>query len=90
MPDPRTTNLAKILVNYSTKVKKNDLVAVYAEPASSPLVQEVFREILHAGGHPYIFPWASMYLPGYEGLSSLYLNEARISCYTKMSSPARS
>jgi aminopeptidase len=76
MTDPRTANLAKILVNYSTKVKQGDLVGVYAEPASTPLVQEVFREVLHAGGHPYLFPWASMYLPGYDGVNSLFLNEA--------------
>jgi len=72
MTDPRTANLAKILVNYSTKVKQGDLVGVSAEPASTPLVQEVFREVLHAGGHPYLFPWASMYLPGYDGVNSLF------------------
>jgi aminopeptidase len=56
MNDPRIENLAKILVHYSTQVKENDKVMIRGfplEPTATPLVAEVFREVLKAGGHPY-------------------------------------
>ncbi|NIS82264.1 MAG: aminopeptidase [Anaerolineales bacterium] len=54
MPDPRVANLAKILVQYSTKVQPKDEVAIFSQPAGLPLVQEIYREIIRAGGYPYI------------------------------------
>jgi aminopeptidase len=57
MNDPRIENLAKILVHYSTKVKENDKVMIRGfplEPIAAPLIAEVFREVLKAGGHPHI------------------------------------
>lgn len=53
MPDPRHTKLAKILVQYSTKVKEGDHVAIVSQPIAIPLVKEIYREVLHAGGFPY-------------------------------------
>jgi aminopeptidase len=53
MPDPRHSNLAKILVTYSTKVKPGDHVAIFSQPAAIPIVREVYREVLRAGGFPY-------------------------------------
>jgi aminopeptidase len=53
MPDSRHANLARILVNYSTKVKTGDHVAIFSQPAAIPLVREVYREVLRAGGFPY-------------------------------------
>jgi aminopeptidase len=56
MSDPRISNLAKLLVHYSTKVQKGDKVLIRGfplEPVASPLVMEIFREILKAGGHPH-------------------------------------
>lgn len=57
MNDPRIENLAKILVHYSTKVKENDKVMIRGfplEPVATPLITEVFREVLRAGGRPHI------------------------------------
>jgi aminopeptidase len=57
MNDPRIENLAKILVRYSTKVKENDKVMIRGfplEPIATPLIAEVFRQVLKAGGHPYV------------------------------------
>ena len=57
MNDPRIENLAKILVHYSTKVKKNDKVMIRGyplDPVATPLIREIFREVLKAGGHPHI------------------------------------
>jgi aminopeptidase len=52
--DPRTTKLADILVNYSTKVKKGDKVAIRGDIAALPLLNEVLRYTLKAGGLPMI------------------------------------
>jgi len=54
MPDPRTTKLAEILVNYSTKVKPGDWVKIMAGLPALPLVNEVVNEVLQAGGYPSI------------------------------------
>ncbi|MCL4873421.1 aminopeptidase [bacterium] len=53
MPDPRVKRLASILVNHSLGVKKNDTVLISSSTElAKPLVLEVFREVLKAGGHP--------------------------------------
>jgi len=57
MRDPRIENLAKILVNYSTKVRENDKVMIRGfplDPVATPLIKEVYREVIRAGGHPHI------------------------------------
>lgn len=57
MNDPRIANLAKILVHYSTKVRKDDKVIIRGfplYPVAAPLIEEVYREVLKAGGHPSI------------------------------------
>jgi aminopeptidase len=53
MTDPRVTNLARILVQYSTKIKSKDRVAIIGQPVAAPLIQELYREVLHAGGFPH-------------------------------------
>lgn len=52
MADPRVENLAKILVNYSIKVKPGDWVIVNASVLALPLAIEVGRQVLRAGGNP--------------------------------------
>lgn len=54
MVDTRAVNLAKILVQYSTKVRPKDEVAIYTQPAGLPLVQEIYREVIRAGAYPYV------------------------------------
>ena len=77
MTDPRISNLAKVLVNYSTKVGENDLVAIVGRPTATPLIQEIYREVLRSGGHPYLLPASARpWLPGYEGLDHIFLSEA--------------
>jgi len=50
MRDARVENLAKILVNYSVEVKPGDWVFISANIAAMPLIQEVVRLALQAGG----------------------------------------
>lgn len=55
MTDRRIVNLARTLVHYSIKVKKGQFVVVRGYPYSPeamPLFREIYREVLHVGGHP--------------------------------------
>ncbi|MCP4231514.1 MAG: aminopeptidase, partial [bacterium] len=53
MADKRIDKLAKILIGHSLKVKKGETVLIVASSeAAKPLVLEVYREVLKAGGHP--------------------------------------
>jgi aminopeptidase len=54
MADPRVVNLANILVHYSTKVQPKDRVAIIGEPVAFPLLREIYREVLGAGGFPHL------------------------------------
>ena len=69
MTDPRLTKLAKTLVHYSVKVKEGDWVLVYGEVTGLPLLREVIREVLHAGGRPNL-------LIESDEINEILLNEA--------------
>ncbi len=51
MTDTRLENLAKVLVEYSTEVKTGDWVLVRGDVHALPLVNEVVRQALRAGGY---------------------------------------
>ena len=53
MRDQRLDKLADVLVRYSTKVKKGDLVSIGADPVAMPMVEAVYEAVLKAGGHPF-------------------------------------
>jgi aminopeptidase len=69
MRDPRLTKLADILVNYSVGVKPGQLVRINTGPAATPLVLELYRAVLAAGGHP-------MVRMGPDELPELFLKHA--------------
>ncbi|HLY30476.1 MAG TPA: aminopeptidase [Ktedonobacterales bacterium] len=50
--DQRMNRWAKTLVGYCLEVQPGEAVAIHATPAAEPLITEVSREILRAGGHP--------------------------------------
>ena len=52
MNDPRVSNLAKILVNYSVEVQKGEKVLLRGSVHALPLVSETYRQIIRAGGFP--------------------------------------
>jgi len=54
MQDPRLARLADVLVQYSTRVKPGDLVQIRGSAVCEPLLVEVYRAALEAGGHPYV------------------------------------
>jgi aminopeptidase len=52
--DPRVTALARILVGYSTEIKRGDACLIEGEVAAQPLLQAVYEEVLRAGGNPIV------------------------------------
>lgn len=56
MVDVRITKLAKVLVNYSLKLKKGDLFVIEGNTQCEPLALEVYKEALAAGANPILMP----------------------------------
>ncbi|HEX8913847.1 MAG TPA: aminopeptidase [Humisphaera sp.] len=54
MRDPRLEKLADVIVNYSAGVKPGQLVRITGGPIAGPLVTELFRKVVAAGGHPMV------------------------------------
>lgn len=52
MKDPRVEKLAKVMVQYSGAVKKGDLVLIQGGQPAIPLLKEIYKETLLAGGNP--------------------------------------
>jgi aminopeptidase len=74
MPDPRILNLAKVLVDYSVKVKEGDQVLIQSTPVAAPLVHEIYRLTLRRGAHPLLM----IALPGTEPIFFENANEAQL------------
>ncbi|MFQ5943377.1 MAG: aminopeptidase [Anaerolineales bacterium] len=69
MADPRVSNLARVLVNYCVDVQPEHLVSIQGLPVAQPLLKEIYREVLRAGGYPYL-------IAGIDGVEELFLSEA--------------
>jgi aminopeptidase len=52
--DIRTARLAKLIVEYSVKVKAGERVAIVGTTLAEPLMLALQDEVLHAGGHPHL------------------------------------
>ena len=52
MADARVSRLATLLVRYSRNVRPGQAVLISGPAAAEPLITEVGREVLRAGGHP--------------------------------------
>ncbi len=52
--DPRITKLAKILTDYSVKIKKGDLIELSFGIKAAPLALECYKNILKKGAYPII------------------------------------
>jgi aminopeptidase len=51
MADERLNKLAKLLVNYSTEIKRGDFVYVSSDEVATPWMVEVVKEAIKAGAH---------------------------------------
>ena len=65
MLDPRLTKMARVLVDYSLGIKPGDRLLVAGRALAAPLMREVYRLALQAGGLPEL-------LVSLEGLEELY------------------
>jgi len=54
MADPRVKRLADILVNYSIKIKKGDLIDLHFEVDAKELALECYKLILKKGAYPVV------------------------------------
>lgn len=52
MTDPRVDGLARILVEYCTRIGPGDRVIIHGETTAEPLILALQDHILDAGGHP--------------------------------------
>ena len=53
MRDSRLDRLADVLVRYSTRVKKGDLVCISSDHVAMPLIEAVYAACVRAGAHPF-------------------------------------
>jgi leucyl aminopeptidase (aminopeptidase T) len=66
MRDQRAEALAKILVQYSTKVEEDDVCVIQGATSAEALVLAVYEEVLRAGGLPIV------QMAPEEGMASYY------------------
>ncbi|MFX1565805.1 MAG: aminopeptidase [Promethearchaeota archaeon] len=74
MVDERIARLAQLTIEYSIGVKKGDLVGVSAPAFAEPLILELTREIMKAGGHPF----TRIYLPRSQEIFYKYAQEHQL------------
>ncbi|MCI3919953.1 aminopeptidase [Paenibacillus sp. TRM 82003] len=69
MADERIVKLADILVNHSLKVQPGEKILISGSTSAIPLIKEVYRSVLRAGGYPH----TNVEIPGLLGT---FLREA--------------
>ena len=74
MPDYRIVNLARTIVDYSTRIKAGDQVFIMASPAAAPLVQELYKLTIQRGAHPLVLAD----LPGMNAIFFEHANEEQL------------
>ena len=52
MADSRVERLADVLVGYSAEVQAGELVSIEGPVLATPLLVEIYRRVVRAGGHP--------------------------------------
>ena len=53
MIDKRLEKLARVLVDHSLEIKKNDLFVISGSQVATPLIKEVYKQALKRGAYPY-------------------------------------
>ncbi len=69
MRDPRVDALARILVEYSTRVTEGETCLIQGSSAGEPLIAAIYEKVLEAGGNPVV----SM---SFEGQQAAYFARA--------------
>ncbi len=72
MADIRLQKLAKLIVSYCVETKKDDWTYISGDyVVAKDLVHELYREIIRAGGHPFIVPSGNELMEIYYKESSI-------------------
>ena len=80
MADPREEKLAKLLVNYSVSVQPGDNVLIMGYLKARPLLIEIYREVIRAGGHPFV-SWQD------SAMQEIFFKEGNEEQLTKIPAP---
>jgi aminopeptidase len=76
--DLRDRKLAKLICDYSVKVKKGDRVGIYGSmKVSRGLMVELYKVVLERGGHPHILLGIDQRMLGLDGLEDWYYQLAK-------------
>ena len=54
MYDPRFNKMAQVIVNYSIAVKPGQMVYIWSQTPAAPLMLELYKEVLKAGGNAFM------------------------------------
>jgi len=54
MRDPRLARLAQVLVDFSAGVRPGQVVRISGPSVAEPLIVELYRHVIMAGGHPFV------------------------------------
>lgn len=71
MKDPRLSAYASMLVNHSMRVDKGDKVMITGGITAAPLMEELVRHALRAGGFPVV-------LPTWDALARIQMSESSL------------
>jgi len=74
MVDDRIREIAKVLVDYSTKTKSGDRVLIRTDALAKDLALEVYRHALSRGAHP----WIKADIPGARYILFKYGNDEQL------------
>ncbi|MGB8252130.1 MAG: aminopeptidase [Anaerolineaceae bacterium] len=74
MKDPRVEKLAEMLVSYSVPIKPGDKAMIQGSSVAAPLIREIYRQVLKAGGHPFILAT----IPGVEEIFFKTANDEQL------------
>ena len=54
MKDQRISNLARVILSHSLKLKSGESLIIEGETGAMPLIEEIYRLALAGGAHPYV------------------------------------
>jgi aminopeptidase len=74
MPDSRITQLAQVLVDYSTNVQPGERVGILGLSLTAPLLEAVHERVLECGAHPHLV----VTLPGQEAAFMRLASDAQL------------
>ena len=73
--DERIERMARVMVEYSTRIEPGDRILLEGTPLAEPLIRALYKQVLEAGGHPHLLISLDG-LATYSGLDEVFLDYA--------------